>query len=119
MKHSCRTLCLIITALALVACGFLQNYGQNISTGINGEWIDENGIISSFRDGIFETRAADTREKLSEGTYYYVSTQHVEIEIHSILRGTISRVNCAISHNTMQLFCTSSVGSQFTLKRKF
>ncbi|MGF7157487.1 hypothetical protein [Bartonella heixiaziensis] len=119
MKHTYRILCLTITALILGACGFSQYYGQNISSGIDGKWVDENGIVSSFRNGVFETRAADTEEKLSEGTYNYVSAQHIEIEIRSILRGTVSRVSCMISHNETQLLCTSQTGSQFFLKRKF
>ncbi|EJF75480.1 hypothetical protein HWV54_04760 [Bartonella alsatica] len=119
MKRICRILCLTITASVLSSCGFLQYYEQNMLTGIDGKWIDENGIISSFHNGAFETRAADTEEKLSEGTYNYVSTQHIEIEIRSILRGTISRVNCTISHNATQLLCTSHTGTQFFLKRKF
>lgn len=119
MKHTYRILCLIIVALVLGACGFSQYYGKNISTGIDGKWVDENGIVSSFHGGVFETRAADTEEKLSEGTYNYVSAQHIEIEIRSILRGTISKVSCMISQDTMQLFCSSYTGSQFSLKRKF
>ncbi|ABM44504.1 hypothetical protein H704_00306 [Bartonella bacilliformis Peru38] len=123
MKHIYSISCLTITALLLAACSFSQYYGQypfvrNIPNGIDGEWIDTNGIVSSFHNGIFETRAADTEEKLSEGIYNYVNTQHVEIEIHSILRGTISRADCTISNNAMQLFCTSSNGLQFSLNRK-
>ncbi len=105
--------------MLLSSCGFSQYHGQNIPTGIDGKWVDENGIISSFREGIFETRAADTEEKLSEGTYNYVSAQHIEIEIRSILRGTISKVSCMISRDATQLLCTSYTGSQFALKRKF
>ncbi|WP_273759824.1 hypothetical protein [Bartonella sp. ML70XJBT.G] len=119
MKHTYRILCLTIIALMLGACGFSQHYGQNTPAGIDGKWVDENGIISSFRGGVFETRAADTEEKLSEGTYNYVSAQHIEIEIRSILRGTISKVSCMISQDAMQLFCSSYTGSQFSLKRKF
>ncbi|AQX28344.1 MULTISPECIES: hypothetical protein [unclassified Bartonella] len=123
MKHICCILYLTITTLILVACNFSRNNGQyifvnNIPTGIDGEWIDTNGITSSFHNGIFETRAADTKEKLSEGTYHYINTHHVEIEIHSLLRGTISRASCTISHDTMRLLCTSDTGSQFPLKRK-
>ncbi|MCZ2328411.1 hypothetical protein [Bartonella sp. F02] len=123
MKNTFRNLYLIIAAFLLVACSFSQNYEQylsvhNKSSGINGEWIDENGIISSFYNGIFETRAADTNEKLSEGTYTYINSQHVEIEIHSILRGTISQVNCSISNNATQLICTPRSGLQFVLNRK-
>ncbi|KEC59469.1 hypothetical protein O93_00800 [Bartonella quintana JK 19] len=119
MKHTCRILCFTITALALGACSLSQYYGPNMPAGIDGKWIDENGIISSFHDGVFETRAADTEEKLSEGTYNYISAQHIEIEIRSILRGTISNVSCKISHDITQLLCTSQTGSQFFLKRKF
>ncbi|KEC55692.1 hypothetical protein [Bartonella koehlerae] len=119
MKHTCRILCLIITALGLGACGFSQYYGPNMPTGIDGKWLDENGIISSFHNGVFETRAADTEEKLSEGTYNYVSAQHIEIEIRSILRGMISKVSCMISHNATQLLCTSQTGTRFFLKRTF
>ncbi|UNE54537.1 hypothetical protein [Bartonella machadoae] len=119
MKQSCRILYLMIIALVLSACGSSHYYGQNISTGIDGKWVDENGIISSFHNGVFETRAADTEEKLSEGTYNYVSSQQIDIEIRSILRGTISKVNCMISRDAIHLFCTPQIGSQFSLKRKF
>lgn len=119
MEHTCRILCLTIITLVLSACGFSQYYNPNILARIDGKWVDENGIISSFHEGIFETRAADTEEKLSEGTYNYISAQHIEIEIRSILRGTISRVSCTMSHEATQLFCTSQTGSQFSLKRKF
>lgn len=54
MKHTCRILCLIITALGLGACGFSQYYGPNIQTGIDGKWLDENGIISSFQNGVLK-----------------------------------------------------------------
>ncbi|WP_332065847.1 hypothetical protein [Bartonella sp. CB189] len=118
MKIICHIFCLIIAAITLTSCDFLQYSRQNTSAGIDGIWVDENGIISSFHNGAFETRAADTEEKLSEGTYKYVSAQQVEIEIHSILRGTISRVSCVVLYNKTQLFCTSRNGLQFSLKRK-
>ncbi|QEE08485.1 outer membrane lipoprotein precursor [Bartonella kosoyi] len=118
MKHTYYILCLTITALLLSACGFSQYYNPNMSTGIDGKWVDENGIISSFHNGVFETRAADTEEKLSEGVYSYLNAQNIEIEIRSILRGTISRVNCTMSYDATQLLCTSHTGAQFFLKRK-
>ncbi|UTO28560.1 hypothetical protein [Bartonella harrusi] len=119
MKHTCHILYLMIITLVLSACGSSHYYGQNIPAKIDGKWVDENGIISSFRNGVFETRAADTEEKLSEGTYNYVNLQQIEIEIRSILRGTISKVNCMISSDATHLFCTPQIGSQFSLKRNF
>ena len=85
--------------------------------GIDGQWTDPNGIISSFNAGRFETRTTDTNSLLAEGSYRYVSDQMVEIELTSLLRQTTSRVNCALA-TPSQLNCTSSTGSQFTLVRR-
>lgn len=123
MKSIAPTLCLTVMAFALSACNLSQNYGQrpsvqNIPTGIDGQWVDKNGIVSSFKNGIFETRSSDTKEKLSEGNYRFRNPQLVEIEMRSIVRGTVSRVNCAVSNNSMELLCTASNGSQFSLNRQ-
>lgn len=85
--------------------------------GIDGQWTDPNGIISSFYNGRFETRTTDTNSLLAEGSYRYVSDQIVEIELTSLLRQTTSRVNCALA-TPSQLNCTSSTGAQFTLVRR-
>tara|TARA_R110002020_G_scaffold5887_4_gene24219 strand:- start:7714 stop:8079 length:366 start_codon:yes stop_codon:yes gene_type:complete len=85
--------------------------------GIDGQWTDPNGIISSFNAGRFETRTTDTNSLLAEGSYRYVSDQMVEIDLTSLLRQTTSRVNCALA-TPSQLNCTSSTGSQFTLVRR-
>ncbi|EJF90437.1 hypothetical protein [Bartonella tamiae] len=116
------TYCTFVSFL-LAACSLSQNYGQNpvvqnVPQGIAGQWVDSNGIVSSFHNNVFETRAADTNEKLSEGNYIFRNPQLVEIEMRSIIRGTVSRVNCALSNNAMQLLCTTSNGAQFALNRK-
>ena len=85
--------------------------------GIDGQWTDPNGIISSFYNGRFETRTTDTNSLLAEGSYRHVSDQIVEIELTSLLRQTTSRVNCALA-TPSQLNCTSSTGAQFTLVRR-
>lgn len=85
--------------------------------GIEGQWTDPNGIVSSFSAGRFETRTTDTNSLLAEGTYRQVSNQVVEIELTSLLRQTTSRVNCAMVTQS-QLNCTSSTGAQFTLVRR-
>lgn len=85
--------------------------------GIDGQWTDPNGIISSFSNGRFETRTTDTNSLLAEGSYRYVTDRMVEIELTSLLRQTTSRVNCAMVSQS-QLNCTSSTGSQFTLVRR-
>ncbi|MFC4624544.1 outer membrane lipoprotein Omp10 [Daeguia caeni] len=85
--------------------------------GIEGSWIDANGITSSFNGGVFETRTTDTNEKLAEGSYRYQSPQLVEIDMRSLVRGTVSRVNCALV-SPSQLNCTSSTGAHFSLNRR-
>jgi len=84
--------------------------------GVEGDWVDSNGIHSSFQNGYFETRATDTQEKLSEGNYVMRSQDRVDIEIHSLVRGTVSRVNCAFN-GPEQLQCRSPEGATFTLYR--
>lgn len=85
--------------------------------GIEGRWVDPNGITSSFHNGVFETRSADTNEKLSEGNYVSRSPTLIEIEMRSLVRGTVSRVNCAHANPT-RLLCTSQDGGRFTLTRQ-
>ena len=85
--------------------------------GIEGRWVDPNGITSSFYAGRFETRTTDTGTLLAEGNYQQVNSRMVEIEMTSLLRNTTSRVNCALV-TPSQLNCTSSTGSQFTLARQ-
>jgi predicted small secreted protein len=114
---------LAVMSLALAACETAGPVGGNVPTvsrnpaGIEGNWVDPNGIVSSFNGGIFETRATDTNEKLAEGNYRYQSPQLVEIDMRSIVRGTSSKVNCALVSPT-QLNCTSSSGSRFSLTRR-
>ncbi|MBB4095165.1 hypothetical protein HGG72_17410 [Ochrobactrum pecoris] len=114
---------LAVMSLALAACETTGPVGGNTPTvsrgpaGIEGSWVDPNGIVSSFNGGIFETRATDTNEKLAEGNYRYQSPQLVEIDMRSIVRGTSSKVNCALV-SPAQLNCTSSSGSRFSLTRK-
>jgi len=83
---------------------------------VEGDWVDSNGIHSSFRNGYFETRATDTQEKLSEGNYVMRSPERVDIEIHSLVRGTVSRVACSFSGPT-QLSCRTPEGASFSLYR--
>jgi len=83
---------------------------------IEGDWVDGQGIHSSFRNGYFETRATDTQEKLSEGNYVMRSSERVDIEIHSLVRGTVSRVTCSFAGPT-QLLCRTPEGTNFSLYR--
>ncbi|OCW08495.1 hypothetical protein ABT41_14890 [Brucella melitensis] len=114
---------LALMSLALAACETTGPGSGNAPiiahtpAGIEGSWVDPNGIASSFNGGIFETRTTDTNEKLAEGNYLYLSPQLVEINMRSIVRGTTSKVNCALVSPT-QLNGPSSAGSRFSPTRR-
>lgn len=110
--------CVLSGCIGLNSSGPNRPISQQQSFGIDGQWIDSDGIAySTFRNGMFETRSVDTQEKLSEGNYVMTSPQFASLEMRSLARGTVSRVNCAIPENT-QLLCTTESGSHFTLTRQ-
>ncbi|UPA23860.1 outer membrane lipoprotein Omp10 [Shinella oryzae] len=86
-------------------------------TGVEGAWVDPNGIVSTFAAGTFTTRTTDTNQLLASGTYINTSPTLVEINMTSLVRNTQSKVNCALV-SQQQLNCTTSAGAQFSLARR-
>jgi hypothetical protein len=84
---------------------------------VEGEWVDPNGIASSFQGGTFTTRTTDTNQILASGTYTLQGDRLVEINMTSLVRNTRQKVNCALVTPT-QLNCTSDSGAQFSLARR-
>jgi hypothetical protein len=85
--------------------------------GVEGAWVDPNGIVSTFQGGTFNTRSSDSKTLLASGTYTNTSPTMVEINMTSLLRKTQSRVACALV-TPGQLNCTQDSGAQFSLARK-
>ena len=111
---------LVVTTVALSSC--ISRTPRSLPTvqpaeTIEGQWVDPNGIVSTFQAGTFTTRTTDTNQLLASGTYTNISPRLVEINMTSLLRNTQSRVNCAMATPT-QLNCTSESGAQFSLVRK-
>ncbi|MFC3074415.1 outer membrane lipoprotein Omp10 [Shinella pollutisoli] len=86
-------------------------------TGVEGAWVDPNGIVSTFAGGTFSTRTTDTNQLLASGTYINISPTLVEIDMTSLVRNTRSKVNCALV-SLSQLNCTTAEGAQFSLARR-
>ncbi len=114
---------LAVVSIALAGCQSI--YARNepagpdsrqAAGGIEGSWVDPNGIVSTFSNGSFQTRTTDTNSVLATGTYTYRSQDMVQIALHSRLRNTDSTVNCALVGDA-RLNCTSSSGAQFSLTR--
>jgi len=111
----------LVGSVALGGCMSDAPYGGPIAsapTGVEGSWVSTDGVaISRFSGGVFETLAADTGNKLADGSYRYQDSKTVEITVVSIIRQTTTTVACALA-SPSQLNCTSSSGQQFVLVRK-
>lgn len=115
-------LSLLAAAAALTSCQTERTprqlpVAQPIQQGVEGAWVDPNGIVSTFAGGTFTTRTTDTNQLLASGTYTNVSPTLVEINMTSLVRNTQSKVNCALV-NQSQLNCTTAEGAQFSLARR-
>ncbi|MBB4566481.1 outer membrane lipoprotein Omp10 [Rhizobium leucaenae] len=86
-------------------------------TGVEGNWSDANGLISTFQAGTFTTHTTDSNSVLASGTYSMVSANLIEINMTSLVRKTQSKINCALI-SPSQLNCTSDAGKQFSLNRR-
>ncbi|WP_426126750.1 outer membrane lipoprotein Omp10 [Pararhizobium sp. PWRC1-1] len=113
----------VLSAAALASCqggGQVRELPQNrqmAPVGVQGAWVDPNGVVSTFTGGTFSTRTTDTNQEIASGTYTNLSPQLVEINMYSVLRKTQSKVNCAMV-SMSQLNCTTDSGAQFSLSRK-
>lgn len=116
-------LTILSAATALAACQGprevreLPPSRQMAPVGVEGSWVDPNGVVSTFSGGTFSTRTTDTNQELASGTYTNLSPTLVEINMYSVLRKTQSKVNCAMV-TTSQLNCTTDSAAQFTLTRR-
>ncbi len=120
------SLAIAATTLTITLAGCMSGGVQDGGSGqvskpsdsVQGQWFDTSGVaFSNFNNGVFETRANDTKEKLAEGNYRFASASLIEIDLRSLARGTQSKVNCALV-SAGQLNCTSSSGQQFSLTRR-
>ena len=62
----------LVLGAAVIAAGCQSAFGPTVrrTAGVEGNWVDTNGVgLSSFNGGAFTTVAADTGNKLSEGSY--------------------------------------------------
>ena len=113
---------LSVVAVALAAAG-CQSAGPGPQArvqprGVEGQWVSSDGVaFSNFNAGSFETIAADTGNKLADGSYTHTGDKTVSITVNSLIRQTTTQVNCALVSPT-QLNSTSASGQQFSLVRR-
>lgn len=121
MTFSNKTWVVVAMAAALAGCQTQTTpYQSNVPTlsNFDGQWFDQNGIMSVFRNGEFQTKTTDgTNTLLAVGTYEQTSPTFVEINLRSLVRQSQSQVNCALASNA-QMNCTSSTGARFILYKQ-
>ena len=113
---------LLAAAATLSAC---QSYDRaprsapvaQAPQGVEGSWIDANGLVSTFSAGQFATKTTDTNTTMATGTYVTQPGGLVEISLYSNVSKTASKANCSLV-TPRQLNCTSGSGAQFTLNRQ-
>lgn len=121
---------LIAAGAALAALGACTTEGPRggggvvarAPTGVEGQWMDPTGAMSTLSGGIFQTTALDTGERLSEGRYVMTGARDVTITGTSLARqrrGLPSDItfNCRQA-GVNQLNCTGSGGTTFVLNRR-
>ncbi|PTM94353.1 hypothetical protein [Mycoplana dimorpha] len=85
--------------------------------GVEGSWVDANGLVSTFSAGQFATRTTDTNTTMATGTYITQPGGLIEISLYSNISKSASKANCSLV-TPRQLNCTSGSGAQFTLNRQ-
>lgn len=114
---------LLAAAATLAACQTSERantyapVAQQAPQGVEGSWIDANGLVSTFSAGSFATRTTDTNTTMATGTYLTQPGGLIEISLFSNISKSASKANCSLV-TTRQLNCTSSSGAQFTLNRQ-
>ncbi len=119
------TLGAVAAALAVAGCQTDMGSGGGprmapAPSGVEGNWVDEQGLVSSFNSGAFQTKATDTGEVIATGNYAEKAGNLIEINVQSRMRPP-QLVNCLKAtyqgRQVTQLNCSSASGSQFTLRR--
>ena len=65
----------VLSAVALASCQGtrevreLPQSRQMAPVGVQGAWVDPNGVVSTFAGGTFSTRTTDTNQEIASGTY--------------------------------------------------
>ena len=85
---------------------------------VDGQWMDMQGVaVSTFSNGMFQSVATDTGNRLSEGTYRQIDNNNISISMTLLIRQTQTQVNCSLASPT-QLNCTNAGGQNFSLVRR-
>lgn len=111
----------LVAALALAGC---QMGGPsprpNISMrsqGVEGRWMGTDGVaVSTLRGGTFESRAVETGELLTRGTYTHKDARSIELNFYSLRSQEYTSAACLLV-SPERMNCTLANGTKFVLVR--
>jgi hypothetical protein len=110
--------CMTADSRVPIAAAPASPQDRTTAQAIEGDWISADGVaVTRFSNGSFQTLAADTGNKLADGSYRMADAQLIKIKMRSLIRRTTSDVHCAMITEE-QLNCTATGGRQFVLMRR-
>ncbi|WP_048647463.1 hypothetical protein [Nitratireductor soli] len=114
------TLGAVAAALALAGCqSDLSGGGRQASrqSGVEGQWMGADGVaVSTLQGGRFSSRALQTGETLTEGSYTHRDQRTIDLSFYSLKSQRNTSATCLLA-NTSQMNCTLANGTNFVLTR--
>jgi hypothetical protein len=85
--------------------------------GLAGTWLSSDNVFTAeFVDGSFVSKANDTGEVLSEGSYVVSSVSEIKLSWRGRLSGQDNSANCS-RPEANRLTCVDAAGRAFTLNK--
>ncbi len=108
----------VLACLMLVACNTPPKVDPLAGGGgLSGSWVSTDGVFTAeLSNGRFTSRANDTGEVLSQGSYVVASAEQVQLRWRSQARNEDSLANCT-REGVEVLNCTDQAGRPFSLRK--
>ncbi|MCC5778941.1 hypothetical protein H7H48_07755 [Nitratireductor sp. B36] len=115
------TLATVVSALAVAGCqtGMPDGGGQRAArqTGVEGQWMGTDGVaVSTLQGGRFSSRAVETGEVLTEGSYSHRGAQTIDLSFYSLKSQRQTSATCLLASSD-RMNCTLANGTNFVLTR--
>lgn len=101
--------------MAAMLAGCQSTGGFGGQPAIDGSWASDDGFVTHFSDGRFDTRSATGEVVTGDGRYQRAGSV-VEMTWISVVTNQRRLATCSFL-TPSQLSCTPSVGDPFTLSR--
>lgn len=113
-----QTMLVAVIVLGLAGCNSKSKIDPEAGGGgLSGTWVSGDNVFSAeMRDGSFISRANDTGEVLSQGSYIVLSASQVKLNWVGNLSKQSNSADCQRS-DAVNMSCTDQSGKNFTLRK--